>query len=449
MILALTEQQIDVLAPDASSVKSARGLTNVVKWPLLGANKDAIWGHCQGSGSTPYQTAIDLGAMAFKCSCPSRKFPCKHALALMYLASKQTSAFTQGEAPDWVHTWLDKRQQSAQKQQERQERKNTEKPVNERAQAKRKEQRHTRILDGIDDLQRWLKDIVRAGLIHLPQPLAPVVDTLARRTIDAQAPGLAVALQGIASMSLSREGWERRLLEELTRIYLLTESYKHLERLEPIWQAEVRSLIGLPQSKEEVMQAGAILDDWQILYKVREEQDKLIRTTVWMQGYNTKRMAVYTDYKPSNQFISSENTLLQGSVYSGEMYFYAGILGMRAFPGELSLKSTVSSPHAHKSLREAEQSYRSAMAQNPFLRSYPLLLEEVYLMREGEEWGLRDTEGTFVPVHYNEITVASCLSLFGGSAMKVFVLLSRERWQIAATWLGDSYNSWVIALDDE
>ena len=42
-----------------------------------------LWGLCAGSGKNPYQTIVDLSGPAYKCSCPSRKFPCKHALGLL------------------------------------------------------------------------------------------------------------------------------------------------------------------------------------------------------------------------------------------------------------------------------------------------------------------------------------------------------------------------------
>ncbi|MBK7841954.1 MAG: hypothetical protein IPJ49_30625 [Candidatus Obscuribacter sp.] len=63
------------LAPDASSAKSGKELANPVKWQGMGTDLAYIWGYCQGSGAKPYQTQVDLTAPAFKCSCPSRKFP--------------------------------------------------------------------------------------------------------------------------------------------------------------------------------------------------------------------------------------------------------------------------------------------------------------------------------------------------------------------------------------
>ena len=70
----------------------------------LGATDAALWGLCQGSGSKPYQTAIDLTEPAFKCSCPSRKFPCKHALGLMLLFAQDAGRLSEPAPPEWAQT---------------------------------------------------------------------------------------------------------------------------------------------------------------------------------------------------------------------------------------------------------------------------------------------------------------------------------------------------------
>ena len=83
-------EQVLALAPDASSQKSARGLATARPWSDTGRAADPpspVGALCQGSGAQPYQTCVDLTEPAYRCSCPSRKFPCKHALALMLLWS--------------------------------------------------------------------------------------------------------------------------------------------------------------------------------------------------------------------------------------------------------------------------------------------------------------------------------------------------------------------------
>ena len=114
---ALTREAVLALAPDEASAKAARGLISPAKWPLLGHDAQAAWGECQGSGSKPYQTQVDLSGPVFKCSCPSRKFPCKHGLALLLMRAQEPQRFsTTGAPPAWVSAWLDGRRERAEKQ---------------------------------------------------------------------------------------------------------------------------------------------------------------------------------------------------------------------------------------------------------------------------------------------------------------------------------------------
>src|SRR5262245_56147828 len=118
--MEFTADAVLALAPDDASAKAARGLTSPAKWPTLGADARAVWGECQGSGSKPYQTQVDLAGPTFKCSCPSRKFPCKHGLALLLLRAAEPRRFPEGAAvPPWVEEWLSGRQERAERKEQR------------------------------------------------------------------------------------------------------------------------------------------------------------------------------------------------------------------------------------------------------------------------------------------------------------------------------------------
>ena len=92
-------ERVAALAPDSASAAAGQSLANVRKWSALGRSDRAIWGLCQGSGKQPYQARVDLAEPAFKCSCPSRKFPCKHGLGLLLLFAKKADAFSRGDEP--------------------------------------------------------------------------------------------------------------------------------------------------------------------------------------------------------------------------------------------------------------------------------------------------------------------------------------------------------------
>src|SRR5882757_4592517 len=116
MSARFSSSQVEALAPDASSLSSAHGLARAAGWLHVGAGADPVpglWGLCKGSGAKPYQTCVDLTEPAYRCSCPSRKFPCKHSLALLLLWSG--GHVPEAPAPDWVEEWHQTRSARAQK----------------------------------------------------------------------------------------------------------------------------------------------------------------------------------------------------------------------------------------------------------------------------------------------------------------------------------------------
>src|SRR3954468_22967414 len=111
----LTTEQVLALAPDPASVKAGQGLASPGKWVSLGRAGRSVWGECQGSGKNPYRTQADLTGPAFHCSCPSRKFPCKHGLGLLLLLAAQPARVAAASAPPWVSEWVAKRDNNAEK----------------------------------------------------------------------------------------------------------------------------------------------------------------------------------------------------------------------------------------------------------------------------------------------------------------------------------------------
>ncbi|WP_301130614.1 SWIM zinc finger family protein, partial [Streptomyces cacaoi] len=113
-----TAEQISALAPDAASRKAGSKLSTARPWSATGTDGSAVWGLCKGSGSRPYQTVVDLDGgqgPGYKCSCPSRKFPCKHALGLLLLWAQEPQAVpdTAEEPPEWAGAWLESRSRRA------------------------------------------------------------------------------------------------------------------------------------------------------------------------------------------------------------------------------------------------------------------------------------------------------------------------------------------------
>ncbi len=109
--MSFSLEQVLALAPDASSAAAGEKLGTPTPWQNLGGNDDAYWGECKGSAL--YQVRVARADLAAKCTCPSRKFPCKHALGLLVLAATTPKALTATEPPEWVMEWLVRRGESA------------------------------------------------------------------------------------------------------------------------------------------------------------------------------------------------------------------------------------------------------------------------------------------------------------------------------------------------
>lgn len=438
MPLNLTEKQILQLAPDDASVKAGRGLANLNKWVLRECSGRAVWGHCQGSGKNPYQTVIDLNEIAFKCSCPSRKFPCKHGLGLLLLYAQQPDQFRQAEEPDWVTAWLAKRTEKAEKKELKAK---SEAPADEAAQAKRQEKRHQKVLGGISDLEIWMKDLVRNGFLNVPERAYTLFDSMARRMVDAQAPGLAGRLRAMQEMDFNSDSWKSDLTESMGRLYLLMQSYRNIDRLSDEWRDEIRTLIGYPQSKDNVLAGEPVADSWLVLHKQSRKINDINTDIYWFYGKRSRLFAKYLSFAVAGTF-STENWI-PGSVYEGEACFYNGTgTCRRVLFRESVLQEEGFVPECCTDLKQAAAVYRQGMITNPFSEDTPLLVNNVTAVRNGKDYTLLDNTDNAVQVKMLEETYIDILAVTGGKPFASLVLVNGDIWELKSIWYNNEYHTW-------
>ena len=418
-----TTEQVLALSPDASSTKNGQKLAIPGKWPTLGKAETFLWGECQGSGKKPYRTQIHLAGPAFRCSCPSRKFPCKHALGLFLLLAQQAELFTAADPPAWVVEWMTKRLQSATPAQSA---KSTSKSVDSAAQAKRTQKREAKIQAGLDELDRWLQDLMRQGLATAQTQPYRFWDDIAARMVDAQAPGLARRLRSLGGIPHSGTGWIDRLLLELGKLHLLSQAYRKGEALAPAMWAEVRSQVGWSQNREELLtlatqsDAGVIQvrDRWTVLGKRVLEEDKLRIQRLWLWGETCDSPALFLSFAHGKQPL--EMPLVPGVVVDAELAFFPGALPLRMLIKQLY--GTPQMPTALPGCRSIEMAisvYAQALQQNPWLERIPLVLEAVIPESVRDRWRLRDLTHHWLPLDPQNVWNWELLALSGGHPITV------------------------------
>ncbi|MFG0249229.1 MAG: SWIM zinc finger domain-containing protein [Phycisphaeraceae bacterium JB051] len=399
---AWTEQRVIALAPDAASVKAAQSQANAAKWPMLGRDDNALWGEVKGSGKKPYQVRIDLTEPAFKCSCPSRKFPCKHALGLLLILARQPDAIAIGEPPQWVIEWLESRQQRAEKKQASDQAKAS-KPVDEKAQAKRIASREKKVQTGIAELRRFLRDVIRQGLADAQTKPFGFWEQMAARMVDAQAPGLARRVRTLSQTVNDGQHWQSRLLRQIARLHLLLEGYTQLENQPVNMQAELRSQVGWTQSREALQDKQSVSGLWCVIGQQVEQEDKLKTQWTWLSKLDDGAIALILNFAAGNQPL--DISLPIGSCFEGHLAYYDGSLPFRAIITERSdTLKPISQLHGYASLTQAMQGYAHALASCPWIDLWPMVLEAVQLIPRRIEktttvrWSLRDAVDLELPL---------------------------------------------------
>ncbi|SDD60640.1 SWIM zinc finger [Dyadobacter soli] len=418
-------EQILQLAPDDVSAKAGRQLATPGKWVTMACNDLAIWGECQGSGKNPYQTAIDLTNIAFKCNCPSRKFPCKHGLALFLLYSEDQGKFTANpELPAYVAEWLSKRQARETTKETKEE-----KPVDETARAKRVESREKKVNGGIEEVRAWLSDVIRPGIAHVPQQAYQFHNNITARMVDAQAGGLASQLRQISEINFFNEGWQKQLLKRLSGIYMITEGYRNRDTLPAGSARDIATLIGWTIPKEEVLQTEAITDQWIVLSVTMSEESNVTTERIWLYGLGTSRFALLLNFYAGNQ--PYQTMLVPGIQIDADIVYYPASVPMRALIREqrpvTSRSAQINIPDSFLTIYN---NIADTLGKNPFAEQIPFMIEGVKATFANERWFLTDQEGLSVPLSNPEDECWNMLAFSGGRRFSAFGICEQGQFDL-------------------
>ena len=450
--MSLTLAKVEEIAPDQSSLSAARKLLNPRSWPVIaGSEAGLIWGECQGSGSQPYRVVISETDLGYKCTCPSRKFPCKHALALMWMRAEGRPIATEAQ-PNWVDDWLARRRgpgrsPAPDKAEAKakvsittaleQESPAPDPKAQARAAAQRERNRAEReasILAGLDELDLWILDQLERGLAGFQSIAREQCGLAARRLVDAKASGLANRIEQLpaALFGLPEAVRADFLIEKLGELHLIAEAYRRQGELPEALKADLRLMVGWTMSREELLgeaQATRVRDRWMVLAATQEVQpDKLRRLETWLARLGDgdgPRFAVLMDFVPVSVGAVGK-TYSAGECLEAELVFYPSGAPLRAIIaqqlGSVTREGRWQAPADDVS--GALDRYEASLGVRPWLGEWPIAVRNAVVGGSSEGFVLSDSKAA-LPIKSKEDD--ALLPLVGVSGIDVFGLWDGRR----------------------
>ncbi len=428
----LSMEQVLRLAPDPASIRNGKKLGIPAKWLTLGTNGDALWGEVEGSGKNPYQTGIDISnGPAYLCGCSSRKIPCKHAIGLMMVLAQAPDDVPEAEPPEWVQEWLDKRIARLKSP-------TVTKEIDREAQAKRFAKRQANIQAGLDEIDLWLKDLVRAGLASAQTKPRTFWETPAKRLVDAQAPALAERVRSLSRIIGNGETWVEDMLAELSQIHFIIQGFRRLDALPEPMRADLRTVVGWSLQLNELTDLEGVRDHWLVMGHSMNSQDKLRVQRYWLCGLESGQVALLLEYAYGNA--GFDNNLLIGTVVEAELVFYPSAYPLRAVIRDQGAQSDA--PDAlpgYPNFRESINAYAAALSKNPWVTHFPVAYTQVVPSKQEDgRWLIADEDNNALPLHPSFRAAWELFAVSGG----------RPAW-VAGEWTGKALYPLTVAQDGQ
>ncbi|MFB9327531.1 SWIM zinc finger family protein [Paenibacillus aurantiacus] len=231
-MMTVTEAFVDSIALNAAAAKNGRDLVKKNSFAALNQSEDGtlLFGACKGSGKEPYRCSADFAkpeSPVYRCSCPSRQFPCKHVLGLLY-AYAQGRAFENAAVPDDI---AEKREKAEKREEKREEKRQAEAEGAAEGAAPRKKTNKAALakkiaaqLEGVELARKLALQIAQGGIASVDAAMVRLLERQMKELGSYYVPGLASSAESLVSLLRRAEGREAvytEAMDQLTALYAL------------------------------------------------------------------------------------------------------------------------------------------------------------------------------------------------------------------------------------
>ncbi|PYI50320.1 SWIM zinc finger family protein [Paenibacillus flagellatus] len=422
---AITEAYVDSLALNAAAAKNGRDLAKKNSFPALRRSEDGtlLFGECKGSGKEPYRCSVDFAkpeAPVYRCSCPSRQFPCKHNLGLLY-AYAAGQPFETADVPADI---AEKRSKAEQREEKKKEAAQAAATGGEDGAASPAPKRRTNKsalvkklaaqLEGIDLLDKLVRQTVQAGLASLDAKALKVMEDQAKQLGNYYVPGLQAAFRELLLALRQTDDRERLYTEAMDRLTVLhtlvkkSRDYIAARRddpdLPPDTESPLEEWIGHAWQLAELREHGLVRTDAELLQLAfrsyaDEARGEYVDEGFWVR-LDSGELYATRHYRPfrAAKYIKEEDSCY-AVVRAKEVFVYPGGRTPRIRFEEMTMREAAPADlaavkaHAVRSFAEAIKSVKNELKQ-PLSDKRPIaLLRYARLGTVGDRYAIEDGEG--------------------------------------------------------
>ncbi|MCB0666173.1 MAG: hypothetical protein KDC80_10140 [Saprospiraceae bacterium] len=272
---------------------------------------------------------------------------------------------------------------------------------------------------GIEQLEIWLYDVIKIGLLQYDFAEQSVFE-ISSRMIDAKLGGIARRLRRLGTLNRADPDWVEQVLRILGDLYLLVSAFKNKKELSSGLITSLYSLAGLNIKKTDLLSLAPVEDHWLVCGVEFEEEENLRSRFTWIMGAKSKRTALLLDFAFGR--VDFQTRYLFRHSYQGSLYYYPGSFPIRAhLQDPLVVRKIKTFPASFENIEKYLDVYAHAISLNPWITDFPVCIRNVTLQKSGEKFLMVDSGGQVLPVKnspddlwpvYAALGLQSC-SLFG------------------------------------
>lgn len=397
-MITLTEAYVDSLALNAGAIKNGRDLVRKNSFPLLCQSEDdtLLFGECKGSGKEPYRCSADFiqpDSPTFRCSCPSRQFPCKHLLGLMY-SFAMGKPFAKAAIPQEI---LDKREKAEKREEKKKEAvvESTDQPRKRKTNKSALIKKIAAQLEGIEFADKLLTGFVQSGLGGIDKKTVQTLGEQGKQLGNYYIPGIQSSFQAIVlelNEDQERESMYTGVIPHLISLHsLLKKSREHLisrkddpDQVPMETASTLEEAIGHAWTLAELREVGLTEPNVELLQLSFRSYSDPARKEYVDEGYwiqmNSGIVHATRNYRPyrAAKYIREEDSIFQ-VVQTPELFVYPGELNARVRYEDAKYREalpedfiTVQS-HAHRSFADVVKKVKNQI-KNPLSDKNPVML---------------------------------------------------------------------------